>query len=142
MPTKLSRRQILHLGSLSVLTGLSGCASSLVGTIGFRLRNYTSTAYNARIKIQFYGRVMFEQTYQLPAASSADPYIHIEEKAVSNIPSGVSYSVILFLNGSEERTINATMDCMERETQPMDEEIDINIGFGEDDEIQMADSSC
>ncbi|WP_458208803.1 hypothetical protein [Haladaptatus sp. NG-SE-30] len=85
---------------------------------------------------------MFEQTYQLPAASSADPYIHIEEKAVSNIPSGVSYSVILFLNGSEERTINATMDCMERETQPMDEEIDINIGFGEDDEIQMADSSC
>lgn len=139
-----SRRRILQLGSLSTLAGLAGCTSlPLVGTLGFRLRNYTSEAYDARIEIRFAGQTAFEQTYHLPSASGADPYVHTETDAISNVPNGVSYTASLFLNGTESRTLKATMDCTDRDSsQEMDEEIDINIGFGGDDSVEMADTEC
>lgn len=142
MSSDWSRRQFLQLGGLSALTGIAGCSSlPAVGTLGFRLRNYTSDAYDARITIQFYGQTAFEQTYQLPAASSADPYVHTEPTAVSTVPTGVTYTVSLFLDGTDVQTLNATMDCTDRETQPMDEEISIDIGFGGDG-VRMTDSWC
>lgn len=143
MSSYWSRRQFLQLGSLSALAGIAGCTSlPAVGTLGFILRNYTSEAYDARIKIQFYEQTAFEQTYQLPAASGADPYVHTETNAVSTVPHGVTYTVSLSFDGTEVRTLNATMDCTDRETQQMDEEIDIAIGFGGDDEVRMADTKC
>lgn len=138
-----SRRRTLQLGSLSTLAGLAGCTSlSLVGTLGFRLRNYSGEAYDARIEIRFAGQTAFEQTYQLPSASGADPYVHTETHAISNVPNGVSYTASLFLNGTERRTLKATMDCTDRDSQRMDEEIDINIGFGGGDSVDMADTGC
>ena len=143
MSMNWSRRQVLRLGGLSTLAALSGCTSvPFVGSIGFMLRNYTDKAYDARIQIKIYGQTAFEQVYQLPAASGADPYVHKELDAVSNVPSGVTYVVSLFLDGTEAKTINATMDCTDRETQQIDEEIDINIGFGRNKDVLMADSSC
>ncbi|UPV76427.1 hypothetical protein M0R89_19900 (plasmid) [Halorussus limi] len=138
-----SRRQILGLGGLSTLAGLAGCASvSLTGTLGFRLRNYTSAAYDATVEIRLAGQTTFERTFQLPSASSADPYVYTETDAVSNIPSGMSYTVSLFLDGTEVRTHEATMDCTDRDSQRMDEEIDINIGFGGDETVEIADTQC
>ena len=138
-----SRRRILQLGGLSTLAGLAGCTSlPLVGALGFRLRNYTGEAYDARIEIRFAGQTAFEQTYQLPSASGANPYVHTETDAVSNVPNGMSYTVSLFLDGTEIRTLKATMDCTDRDSQQMDEEVTINIGFGGGNSVDMADTGC
>lgn len=138
-----SRRRLLQLGSLSALVGLAGCTSlPFVGTLGFKLRDYTDEAHDARVEIQFAGQTAFEQTYQLPSASGADPYVHTETNAVSNIPNGMSYTISLFLDGTEMRTLKATMDCTDRDSQQMDEEIDISIGFGGDDSVHMGDTQC
>jgi len=34
------------------------------------------------------------------------------------------------------------MDCTDRDSQQMDEEIDISIGFGGGDSVQIADTQC
>lgn len=136
-----SRRQILQVGGLSVFTGLAGCTSlPYIGTIGFVLRNYTKNGYDARIDIRLAGQIAFKQTYQLPTASGEDPYVLTEPKAVSNIPNKTPYTVSLFLDGAEAETLKATMDCAHRDSEPMDEEID--IGFGAGDAVYIADSSC
>lgn len=138
-----SRRQILQVGGLAVFTGLAGCTSlPYIGTIGFVLRNYTKNDYNARIEIRLAGQIAFKQTYQLPVASGADPYVLTESKAVSNIPNKTPYTVSLFLDGAEVETLKATMDCTNRDSEPMDEEIDIDIGFGASDAVDIDDSSC
>lgn len=137
-----SRRRVLQVGSLSALNGLSGCtALPFVGTIGFRLRNYTEESHDARVEIQFYGQTAFEQTYQLPTASEDDPYVQTETVAVSNVPTGVTYTVSLFLEGTEVRTIDATRDCTSHKDET-DEELDINIGFGPGDEVMIEDTQC
>ncbi len=137
-----SRRRVLQLGSLSAFAGLSGCtALPFVGTIGFRLRNYTQESYDARVKIQFHGQTAFEETYPLPTASGDDPYVRIKTDAVSNVPTGLSYTVSLFLDGTEVRTVGATMDCTDRDGE-IDEELDINIGFGRGDAVMIADTQC
>lgn len=136
-----TRRHVLRLGGLSALAGLSGCTSvPLVGTLGFRLRNYTDEAYDARVEIRFYGRTAFDHTYRLPAASGADPSVRTETDAVSNVPNGATYSATLFLDGEEAEAISATMDCTDREG--VDEEIDIGVGFGAGDAVTMADTTC
>lgn len=138
-----SRRQFLRSGGLIGLIGLAGCTSvPFVGTLGFRLRNYTDEAYEARIEIRVTGRSDFEKTYDLPSVSGADPYVHTESTAISNVPKGMSYSVFLFLDGTEVETLTATMDCVGRDEQQIDEEIDINIGSGGNDTVKMADSQC
>ncbi len=137
-----SRRRVLQVGSLSTLIGLSGCtALPFVGTIGFNLRNYMEEPHDARVKIQLYGQTVFEQAYQLPTASGDDPYVQTETAAVTNVPTGVTYTVSLFLDGTEVQTTEATMDCTDREEQ-IDEEIDINIGFGSGDAVMIADTQC
>jgi hypothetical protein len=138
-----SRRRVLRLGGLSALAGVSGCtAVPFTGTLGFRLRNYTSEAYDARIEIRFHGQTAFERTYRLPIASGGDPYVHVEADAVSNVPKGATYNTSVFLDGVEERTIEASMDCTDREDQQMDEEISIDIGFGGGDAVEMAETGC
>lgn len=137
-----SRRRILRLGGLSALVGLSGCLETLTGTVGFRLRNYTSEPYDARIELRLYGQTAFEQTYKLPTKSGPDPYVHVETNAISNVPKGATYTASLFLDGTEEGTIEATMDCTDRETQQMDEELDINIGFGGGDAVEIGETQC
>lgn len=138
-----SRRRLLQLCSLSALVGFPGCTSlPFVGSLGFRLRNYTGEAHDARVEIQFAGQTAFEQTYQLSSANGTDPYVHTEANAVSGIPNGMSYTVTLFLDGTEIRTLKATMDCTDRDSQQMDEEIDISIGFGGGDSVHMADTQC
>ena len=138
-----SRRQILGFVGAASTTGLAGCSSSpFVGGLGFRLRNYTDEDYEARIEISLAGQSVFEQAYRLPSASGADPYVQTEPNAVSNVPKGVSYTVSLFLDGVEARTFTATMDCVDRDSRQMDEEIDIDIGFGGDDTVDMADTQC
>ncbi len=149
MPSNWSRRRLLQLGGLSAVSGLSGCASlPLVGSLGFYLRNYTDKAYKARIEIQIHGRTAFEQTCQLPAAKQLptgkgiEPHVRTETPALSSIPAGVTYSVSLFFDGEETETLDTTMDCTSREDQPMDEEIDINIGFNGNYGVQITDTSC
>lgn len=138
-----SRRRLLQLCSLSALVGFAGCISlPFVGSLGFRLGNYTGEAHGARVEIQFAGQTAFEQTYQLSSASGADPYVHMETNAVSGIPNGVSYTASLILDGTEIRTLKATMDCTDRDSQQMDEEIDISIGFDGDDSVHIADTQC
>ncbi|SEW27056.1 hypothetical protein [Natrinema salifodinae] len=138
-----SRRRVLQLGSASVLAGLAGwTVLTVTGGIGFRLRNYTSESYEARVTIEFYGRTAFERTYRLPAASGADPFVRTEKNAISNAPNGATYTATLFLDGKAEQTISATVDCTDRDEQEIDEEIDIDVGFGGDDSILMADSNC
>lgn len=143
MPSNWSRRRLLQVGSFSAVVGLSGCTSlPFVGTLGFVLRNYTSEAHNAHIEIQLYGRTTFEQTYQLSPAQGGKPHVRIETDAVSSIPAGVTYSVSVSLDGREAESINATMDCTSREGQQVDEELDINIGFGNSRGVQIWETSC
>ncbi len=134
---------MLRLGGLAGLAGLSGCASlPFVGTLGFRLRNYTTDAYDARVQIRLYGQTAFDRTYRLPAADPADPHVLTETDAVSNVPSGATYTCSLFLDGVKARSIETTADCTDRESQQMDEEVDIDIGFGGDGGVEMADTEC
>ncbi|WP_152418042.1 hypothetical protein [Haloferax elongans] len=138
-----SRRHILGLGGLSVLSGFAGCTSvPFVGTIGLVLRNYTENAHDARIEIRVANRVAFEQTYQLPTASEAKPYVVTEADAVSNIPKGMTYTVFLFLDGTEVDTLEATMDCTKRDSHSVEEEVSIDIGFPGEKTVDMADSQC
>lgn len=138
-----SRRQFLTTGGLIGLTGLAGCTSvPFVGTLGFRIRNYTDEAYEARIEIRLTGRPDFERTYDLSSTSGPDPFVHTEPTAVSNVPEGTSYTVSLFLDGTEAETLTATMDCADRDEGQTDEEIDINVGFGGDGAVEMTDTQC
>ncbi|WP_254768962.1 hypothetical protein [Salinilacihabitans rarus] len=67
----------------------------------------------------------------------------VEAAAVSNVPAGVTYTVSLFLDGETVQTIDATMDCTDRDEDEMDEELDIAIGFGSDpDSVTIADTQC
>jgi len=137
------RRQFLGSGGLIGLIGLAGCTSvPFVGTLRFRLRNYTDEAYEARIEIRLTGRSGFEQTYDLPSASGTDPSVHTEPTAISNVLKGMTYTVSLFLDGTKVETLTATMNCVDRDEQQVDEEIDITIGFGGNDTVEMADTQC
>ena len=138
-----SRRRLVRFGGLAALAGLSGASfSTLVGTIGFRLRNYTTEAYEARVEIDLFGRTAFEQTYRLPSSSDAEPHVRVETNAVSKVPSGASYTASLSLDGTTVRTVTATMDCTNRTNQQIDEELDISIGFDGGDEVEIGESQC
>lgn len=73
---------------------------------------------------------------------SSDSIQTTEPTAISNVPKGMSYTASLFLDGTEVETLTATMGCVDRYEQQMNEEIDINIGFGGSSTVKMPDTQC
>jgi len=138
----VSRRRLTQLGAVSLVAGLAGCGSlPVVGTIGFRFRNYRIEPCNPRIHIEILDSTVLDREYELQAGSADDPYSRLEPEAVSNIPAGVNYTATLFLGGEEVRTVEGTADCVGRGGE-FDEELDIYIGYGRDEEIMIGESEC
>lgn len=138
----ISRRHLIHLGTVSIVSGLAGCTSiPAFGTVGLRFRNYREESCSPQVQIEILGTTVLDQEFELRSGSPDNPYSRIEPDAVSNVPTGVDYTAKLFLNGDEVKSIEGTADCVGRQGD-FDEEIDINIRYGRHEEILMDGSKC